>query len=113
MMVSLMVSTSSSSCSVSNRFLNSTWNSIFFDPICAASTKLFYFDLNVQFYVAHNHSVVTFNVDLVDDCYVCDDVWHVCQDVVNVGLRYSVWAFPCPSPPCFLLEDGINDFVLC
>ena len=37
-MVSLMVSMSSSSCSVSNRFLNSSWNSIFFDPICAVST---------------------------------------------------------------------------
>ena len=36
-MVSLMVSTSCSSCSVSNRFLNSSWNSIF-DPICAGST---------------------------------------------------------------------------
>ena len=32
-MVSLMESMSSSSCSASNRFLNSSWNSIFFDPI--------------------------------------------------------------------------------
>ena len=38
MMVSLMVSMLSSSCSVSNRFLNSNWNSIFFDPIRVAST---------------------------------------------------------------------------
>ena len=38
MMVSLMVSMSSSSCSVLNIFLNSTWNSIFFDAVCAAST---------------------------------------------------------------------------
>ena len=37
-MVSLMVSMSSSSCSVSNRFLSSSWNSIFFDPILVAST---------------------------------------------------------------------------
>ncbi|KAK2173822.1 hypothetical protein NP493_848g03070 [Ridgeia piscesae] len=37
-MVSLMVSMSSSSCSVSNPFLNSSWNSIFFYPICAAFT---------------------------------------------------------------------------
>ena len=35
-MVSLMVSLSS--CSVSNRFLNSSWNSISFHPMCAAST---------------------------------------------------------------------------
>ena len=26
---------------------------------------------HVQFGIAHNHSVVTSNVDLVDDCYVC------------------------------------------
>ena len=51
-MVSPMVSMSSSSCSVWNRFLNSSWNSIFFGPIRAASTL----------------------VDLIDDCYVCDDV---------------------------------------
>ena len=37
-MISLMVSTSCSSCSVSNRFLNSSWNSIFFDPIHVASS---------------------------------------------------------------------------
>ena len=37
-MVSLMVSLSSSSCSVSNRFLNLSWNSIFFGPIRVAST---------------------------------------------------------------------------
>ena len=37
-MVSLMVSMSSSSYSVSNRFLSSSWNSIFFDPIRVAST---------------------------------------------------------------------------
>ena len=36
-MVSLMVSMSSSSCSVSNRFLNSSWKLIFFDPIRVAS----------------------------------------------------------------------------
>ena len=33
----LMVSMSSISCSVSNRFLNSSWNSIFFYPICVVS----------------------------------------------------------------------------
>ena len=37
-MVSFMVSKSSSSCSVWNRFLNSSWNLIFFDPIRVAST---------------------------------------------------------------------------
>ena len=38
MMVSVMVSMSSSSCSVSNCFLSSNLNSIFFDPIYVAST---------------------------------------------------------------------------
>ena len=36
--VSLRESMSSSFCSVSNRFLNSSWNSNFVDPICVAST---------------------------------------------------------------------------
>ena len=38
MMVSLLVSMSSSSCSVSNRFLISSWNSIAFDYISVAYT---------------------------------------------------------------------------
>ena len=84
-MASLMVSMPSNSCTVSNPFLNSSWNSIFFDHIRMTSTlsALFViifvpFHLYVQFDVAHNQSVVTSNVELVDDCYVCDDVWPVC-----------------------------------
>ena len=80
-MVALMVSMSSSSCIVLNRFLNSSWNSIFINPIRVASTlggllviSFFPFYLYAQLGVAHNHSVVTSNVDLVDDCYV----WPVC-----------------------------------
>ena len=38
LMDSLMASMSSRSCSVSNRFLNLSWNSIFFDPICVVFT---------------------------------------------------------------------------
>ena len=38
MIVSLIVSMSSSSCSVSHRFVNSSWNLIFFDPIRVLST---------------------------------------------------------------------------
>ena len=56
--VSLMVSMSSSSCSLCHQF------------VC--------FLLYVQFDVAHNQSVVTSNVDVVDDSYVCHDVWPVC-----------------------------------
>ena len=37
-MVSLMVSMSYSSCGVSNRFINSNWNTIFFDSIRVTST---------------------------------------------------------------------------
>ena len=56
---------------------------------------LFPFHLYVQFDIAHNHSVVTSNVDMADGCYVCDDVWPVCSDAVNVGLvctfkQYSI-----------------------
>ena len=113
-----MVSIPSSPYSVSNRFLNSSWNSIFCDPIRVASSLdgllviIFPLLLYVQFDDTHNHSVVSFNVDLVDDCYVCDDVWPICWDVFNFGLRFTVWAFPRPSPPYFLLKHGIHDFVL-
>ena len=44
-----------------------SWSSIFI-----------HFHVYVQFDVAHNHYVVTSYVDLVDDDYVCDDVWPVC-----------------------------------
>ena len=60
--------------------------------------QCFPFHLYVQFDVAINHFVVTSNVDMVDDCNVCDDVWPVCYDVVNIGLRYTVYAFQCPFP---------------
>ena len=30
---------------------------------------------------------------------------------LNFSLRYSVWAFLHPSPPCFLLKHYIHDFV--
>ena len=46
--------------------------------------SILYFNHNIQFDVAHSHSVVTSKVDLVDDCYVCDDVWPVNEDVVNL-----------------------------
>ena len=47
--------------------------------------NVFPFHLYVQFDVAHDHAVVTSNVD-----------------VVHFGLRYTVWAFPRPIPPSFL-----------
>ena len=56
--------------------------------------------------------MVTANVALVDHCYVCNDVWPVSYDVVNFGLCKTVRAFLRPSPPCFLLEHSIHDFVL-
>ena len=83
-MDSLMVSISSSYCSVSNRFLNSSWNStslilfLWHLLFVASWSYIFPFYFYVQYDVAHNQSVVTCNVELVDDCYVFDDVWHVC-----------------------------------
>ena len=79
-MVSLILSMSSSYCSVAYPLAHNSFH-------------------YVQFDVALSHSVVTSNVDLVDDRYVYDDIWPVCYDVVNSGLRYPVWAFPRPSPP--------------
>ena len=83
-MVSLMLSMSSSSCSVLNWFLNSCWNSIFFDPIRVACTLggvliiILFLSTSKSSLMLLITSVITFNVDLVDDCYVCDDVWSVC-----------------------------------
>ena len=31
---------------------------------------------------------------------------------MNFSFRDTIWAFPCPSPPYFLLKHGIHDFVL-
>ena len=107
MMVSLMVAMLSSTCSASNPFLNASWNSVFFDPTFVASTLggllvINSFPFQVKFDVAHNHAVIIYNVDFGNDCYVCD----------NYGIRYTVWAFSRPSPPCFLLEHGIHELVL-
>ena len=111
MKVTLIVSMSSSCCSVSNRFLNSIWNSIFFDTTRWPLGHHFPFHLYVQF-DAHRHSVVTFSVDFLDDCYVCDDGSPVCSGVAKFGLRYTIWDFLCLTPPCLLLKHGILDLVL-
>ena len=88
-MVSLMVSMASSFCSASHQFPNSSWNSIFFDPIWwPLGHQLFPFHLHVQLNVAHNHSVVTSML--------------TCSQFPS-----TVWAFPRPSPPCFLLKHSI------
>ena len=73
LMVSPIVSMSSTSCGVSNCFLNSNWNSIFVYPNYVASTLGGYhfcpFHLYVLFDVVHSHSMVTSNVALFEDCY--------------------------------------------
>ena len=81
---SLMVRLISNVYSISNRFLNSSWNLICY-PICEASAlggilviNFLPFHRCVQFDVARNYYVVTSNVDLADDCNVSDDVWPVC-----------------------------------
>ena len=40
--------------------------------------QLFLFHIYVQFDVVHNQFVITSNVDLVDDRFVCDDIWPAC-----------------------------------
>ena len=83
--VSLMVSISSSSCSVSNRFLNSSWNSIFFDPICLASTLGGLLVINVfistsmsSLMLLRSHNNFTSLPMLTWLMTVCDDVWLAC-----------------------------------
>ena len=73
-MVSLMVSMSSSACSVQNRLLNSSWNSIFFGPIRVASTLGRLFVIMFTLSTSTSSLMFTSNVDSVDDCYVSDDV---------------------------------------
>ena len=79
-------SMSSSYCSVPNRLLNSSWNSTFFDHIRVASTLFgllvisFFLSTSTSSLMLLVASLWSFptNVDLVDDCNVCDDVWLVC-----------------------------------
>ena len=42
------------------------------------SHQCFPFHLYVLFDIIHSHSVVTFNDGLIEDCYVCEDIWPVC-----------------------------------
>ena len=68
-MVCLMVSMSFSSCRVSNRFLNSSWNSIFVDPIRVASSLggLFFLSASKSSLMLLISSLWSLpNVDLVD-----------------------------------------------
>ena len=99
-MVSPILSKSYSSCSVSNWFLNSSWNSNFFDPSRVAFTLGGLLVINVFISISTSSLVVTSNVDLVDDYYVSGYILPVCYDIVNFGLRYTVWAFPLPPPLC-------------
>ena len=62
--------------------------------------------------VAHFLSGDILNVYFVDDCYVCDSLWFLCQNVVSFVFHYFIWSFPRPSPPCSLMKHGIHDFVL-
>jgi len=43
--------------------------------LVASWSSIVSFHFYVQFDVAHIHSVVTSNDDLVDDCYICDDLF--------------------------------------
>ena len=95
-MVCFMVSMSSSSCSVSNRCLTSSWNSIFFYPICVVSTlgcllamKCFRSTStsSLMLLITILWSLPTLTWLII---YVCDDVRLY---VVNFDLRYTVCTF--------------------
>ena len=98
----------------SNRFLNSSWNSTFFRRFCAAST--FGGLLVINLFLSTSTSNLMLLITIVWSLPMLTWLRTVTSvtmsglfvmDVVNFGLRYTVWAFPCPSPPCFLLEHGI------
>ena len=73
--VSLMVSTSFSSNGVSNRFLSSSWNFIFFEwHLVLIASWSYIFSLSTS---TSSLMLLITNVDLADDCYVCDDIWPV------------------------------------
>ena len=80
-MVSLMVSMSSSFFSVSNRFISSSWNSLFFVPICLASTLHGFLVIHLFFSTSKRSlmlliAIVWFMPMLtLLKTYVCDDVW--------------------------------------
>ena len=77
-------------------FSNSSWNSIFFEPMCMVSTLGGL--LLIDFFSISNHYVMTSNVDVVDESYVCVDIWPVCWHVVHFGLHYTVWRwYPLPT----------------
>ena len=113
-MVSLIASISSSSCSVSNRFLYSCLNSIFFDPIRIAFTLrvlviiisfLYTSTSNLMLHIASLWSLpmltwlMTVTSVTISDLFVC-------------LLGCSQFQFSLHPFPCFLLEYGIHDFVL-
>ena len=70
-------------------FSNSSWNSIFFDPMCMVSTLGGLLLIDFVFSIS-NYYGMTSNVDVVDSSYVCDDIWPVGWHVVNFGLHYIV-----------------------
>ena len=53
--------------------------------------------------------MVTFNVDAVHDIHVGNHARFVSHDVVNFVFNVSIRAFPCQSPPCFLLKWCVHD----
>ena len=78
---------------ISSSFILFVWYIYYWWPL---GLQFISFHNFVQFGVAHNDSVVTSNVELVVDCYICDEAWSVCYDIFNFGRPYTVWAFPRP-----------------
>ena len=107
-MFSLVVSTSSNSCIISNRFFN--WISIVlilrvWCQFLLASYFLFTSASSLMLLF-----VVTSNGDMDYGSYICIDVSPLHKDVVNFSIRFIVWVLPGSS--YFLLKLGIHYFVL-
>ena len=116
-MVSLMVSMSFSFCSVSNRFITSSWNSIFFDPVCVVSTLggLLVITVFLSTCMSSWMLLIAILWSLPIQCWLgwwVLHLWRCLACLLGCSHRYIIWAFPRSSPSCSLLEHGSHDFVL-
>ena len=62
----------------------------------------FLFQLYVHVDIVQFYSVVTSSVDFIEECYICDYIWPVCQNIINLVLPYSIWGFPLSLSPWFI-----------
>ena len=107
-MFSFRVSISSSSCRAVNLFFSSSWNLFFLIPIFLVSTFGGFFFLSSFFLSAFvSHLMLLINILWSLPMFMRFMIYIirlVSHDEVNLILRFSVRASPCPSPLNFLLE---------